>query len=382
MIRVAHVLYSYLPVTQNWIYTQLRANRRCDHRVLSLTEENVSQFPWEHRSCAFPPGRMFSAFRLLLARYRIIQPAGFFRSTLQAVRPDVVHGHFSTESWRVFNAVRAAGLPLVTTFYGLDVDKLSRRRAWKPRYRALFAYGSRFIVEGPFMADRLCAIGCPREKISVVPLGVDLQRYPVAAGSRTGSDDATRVLFVGLDREKKGPIDAVTIFSTAAAKMPGLELHIAGNGRYRTEVEQALDSAGLRSRAVFHGYVSYDKYRAILADCDVVLVPSRHAADGDSEGGAPVVCIEAQASGKPVVGSRHCDIPFVVRHGESGLLSDERDTGSMARDLMRLATDAALRQRMGACGRLHVQQQHDSIVLAESMAGLYQELVQKGRLHG
>ena len=383
MIRVAHVLYSYLPVTQNWIYTQLRANRECDHHVISLTEENTAQFPWRHRRCAFPPGSPVSAAGLLMARYRIAQPGGFFRAALAHAQPDVVHGHFSTESWRVLGFARAAALPLVTTFYGLDVDKLSRRRAWKPRYRDLFAYGSRFIVEGPFMGKRLCAIGCPEEKIRVVALGVERQLYRGAADSSGMRDgNKVRVLFVGLDREKKGPLDAVKTFCEAACVNRNLELHVAGDGRYRGEVERALYRAGVRDRAVFHGYISFERYRALLAECDIVLVPSRHAADGDSEGGAPVVCIEAQAAGRPVVGTRHCDIPFVVSDGGSGLLCDEGDTASMARALLRLAADDGMRRRMGVCGMAHAAQQHDSTVQAEAIAGVYRSVVREVGGHG
>jgi colanic acid/amylovoran biosynthesis glycosyltransferase len=182
-------------------------------------------------------------------------------------------------------------------------------------------------------------------------------------------------LFVGLDREKKGPLDAVKVFNEAARVNTNLEFHIAGDGRYRRHAEQSLHAAGVRGRAVFHGYISFEKYRDILAVSDIVLVPSRHAADGDSEGGAPVVCIEAQAAGKPVVGTRHCDIPFVVRDGESGLLSNEGDTASMTRDLLRLAADAGERRRMGERGRLHAAQQHDAAVQAEVLAGMYRSVL-------
>jgi glycosyltransferase involved in cell wall biosynthesis len=90
-----------------------------------------------------------------------------------------------------------------------------------------------------------------------------------------------------------------------------------------------------------------------------------------------VVCIEAQAAGKPVVGSRHCDIPFVVRDGDSGLLSGEGDTASMTRDLVRLAGDGDLRKRMGEYGRIHAAKQHDSAVQAALVADIYRSVLQR-----
>ncbi|MBN1760844.1 MAG: glycosyltransferase, partial [Chitinispirillaceae bacterium] len=305
-VKVAHIVYSWLPVTQNWVFTQLRFNDACVPTVVSMTGENEGQFPVERRFTAFP-STFAGSVGLFMARYWIRQPAGFLRTVLAGTAPDIIHGHFSHESWRILPMARSMELPLITTFYGLDVDKLPRRKAWKRRYKELFSYGTRFLVEGPFMGKRLEAIGCPAEKIRVVALGIDRSLY--GAAQRTGSKngDPVKVLFTGLGREKKGAPDAAATFINAARRQPRLELHLIGDGGYRPKVERMLREAQLLHRAVFHGYVPFDRYRSLLFECDIVLVPSRYAKDGDCEGGAPVVCIEALASGVPVVGTRHCD---------------------------------------------------------------------------
>jgi len=382
MIRVAHVVYSYLPVTQNWIYSQLRFNRSCDQSVVSLKSEQTLQFPWDRRFTAFEPSSPLSFVRLMLARYWIVQPRRFFRSALEAIRPDLVHGHFSTESWRILPEVRRARLPLVTTFYGLDVDKLPRRRFWKRRYKRLFSEGNRFLVEGPFMEKRLCALGCPEDKTVVSPLGVDLDLYRADSAQRStpvSGEGDLRVLFVGLQREKKGPLDAAEVFCRAAANDPRLTFHCIGEGRYRAAMEHRFRCANLLHRVTFHGSVSFGVYRYLLIQSHIVLVPSHYAADGDCEGGAPVVSIEAQAAGKPVVGTRHCDIPFVIEHGKGGLLSAEHDVESMTRDLLCLAQDITTRLRMGEEGRRHAMRQHDIRLRAKTMAALYSSIVAEAR---
>lgn len=385
MIRVAHIVYSYLPVTQNWIYSQLRFNQFCDQSVVSLKSEQVSQFPWDRRFTAFEPSTPLSFVRLMLARYWIIQPLRFFRSSLETISPDLVHGHFSTESWRILPEVRRARLPLVTTFYGLDVDKLPRRRFWKRRYKQLFSEGDRFLVEGPFMGKRLSALGCPEDRIVVSPLGVDLDLYCADSAHHftpASNPDDIKVLFVGLQREKKGPIDAAEVFCRAAAEDPRLTLHCIGEGCYRAAMERRLRCANLLNRVTFHGRVSFDIYRDLLAQSHIVLVPSHYAADGDCEGGAPVVSIEAQAAGKPVVGTSHCDIPFVIEHGKGGLLSAEHDVESMARDLLCLAHDLKMRLHMGEEGRNHAMRQHDIRFRAKAMAALYNSIVAEAKTGG
>jgi glycosyltransferase involved in cell wall biosynthesis len=67
---------------------------------------------------------------------------------------------------------------------------------------------------------------------------------------------------------------------------------------------------------------------------------------GDSEG-LPVSIIEAMAHGLPVVSTRHAGIPEAVVHGETGLLVEEGDLSAMAEAILRLAHDAALRDKMG-----------------------------------
>jgi colanic acid/amylovoran biosynthesis glycosyltransferase len=371
-LKIAHMVYSYLPVTQNWIYTQIRNTPSCDHLVISLIEENPDQFPWNHRNVAFPDKKIITLFKLSLARYWIVQPNRFFNALLKASHPDVIHGHFSTEAWRIFSHAKKAHIPLVTTFYGLDVDKLSRRRCWKKRYPQLFDYGSAFIVEGPFMGERLKSIGCNPDKLHIIPIGVDPVLYRRSHLPQQSGNDTITLLYVGLHREKKGPLDAAQIFIAAAKRCPQLRLSVVGDGKYRKQFEEIIASAGLVHQVNFHGYCTFDTYRKILASCDIALVPSCFAKDGDSEGGAPVVCIEAQITGIPVVGTRHCDIPFIVHHGESGMLSAEHDINAMAKDLLLLANNRSLRLQMGQSGQQKALLRHDIKKQTAEVIDVYQ----------
>lgn len=100
----------------------------------------------------------------------------------------------------------------------------------------------------------------------------------------------------------------------------------------------------------------------VLAGADVYAHPSLAEAFG-------LAIAEAMACGLPVVASRVGGIPELVEDGQTGLLTEPRDVGGLARALDQLASDPALRRRMGAlarqraverfdvrgCARLHVQ---------------------------
>jgi glycosyltransferase involved in cell wall biosynthesis len=97
----------------------------------------------------------------------------------------------------------------------------------------------------------------------------------------------------------------------------------------------------------------------VFARCHLVCLPSY----GE---GVPKALIEAASSGRPIVAS---DVPGcreVVRHGESGILVPVRDTEALAVALETLILDAALRSRMGACGReVALRKFSEDLVLAQ-----------------
>jgi glycosyltransferase involved in cell wall biosynthesis len=86
-----------------------------------------------------------------------------------------------------------------------------------------------------------------------------------------------------------------------------------------------------------------------LAASTVVASPSRTSGDGDAES-LLLVNLEAQASGRPVVTTRHGGIPEFVEEGVSALVVPEGDADALAAALVQVLTDGALATRLGAAG--------------------------------
>src|SRR5206468_10582768 len=104
----------------------------------------------------------------------------------------------------------------------------------------------------------------------------------------------------------------------ATASHPGPELRLIGDGELRSRIEALARELGIGDEVVFLGAQPHARFREELLRAHLFLSPSVTAADGDTEGGAPVGIIEASATGMPVVATRHADIPEVIRHGETG----------------------------------------------------------------
>ena len=111
---------------------------------------------------------------------------------------------------------------------------------------------------------------------------------------------------------------------------------------------------GLQDAVSFLGAQPHSRVKAEMRNADIFVQHSIVASDGDSEG-TPVAVLEAGAMGLPVVATKHAGIPDVVVHGETGLLSEERDIGAMAKHICKLLSDAPLCRELGRNAFQHVR---------------------------
>jgi colanic acid/amylovoran biosynthesis glycosyltransferase len=377
-MHILHLCYSFLPVTENWVYSQIVFNEECRSTVLCRYRANEEQFPHDAVHAAYRDHTLRAHIGLFCARVTASYPSALPLRIIKSGRPDIIHGHFGTESFRYLAATRQCGIPLITTFYGVDISKLPLRPVWRKRYAELFTAGTAFIVEGDFMATRLADLGCPTWKINCIPLGVDTQALRELRRHREADPRPLRILHVGLGREKKGSIDAVNAFIAAAAHNRHIRLDLVGDGPFRPPLEKRIREAGLADRCIFHSYLPVARYRELLGRSDILLAPSVRAADGDDEGGAPVAVIEAQAAGIAVCGTRHCDIPMVVEHGTTGLLVAEHDVSALTSALDKLCDNPDLRNRLGAAAADRAANRHDIRKQVKKLVQVYEKCLVRG----
>jgi colanic acid/amylovoran biosynthesis glycosyltransferase len=130
---------------------------------------------------------------------------------------------------------------------------------------------------------------------------------------------------------------------------------------------------GLTNKIRFLGYQPYQRVIQEFYNHDVFVSPSVVAADGDTEGGAPVTVIEAAASGMPVMSTVHCDIPFVLSPENGSYLVPERDSSALAGAIVSLLEERHWEPIIRANRRL-VEDEMDVRKQAHRLAGLYSEL--------
>jgi colanic acid/amylovoran biosynthesis glycosyltransferase len=241
---------------------------------------------------------------------------------------------------------------------------------WRERYTELFDAGRLFLAEGPAMAERLEELGCPGEKVAIQRVAIDLDRYRFRPPQP--HDGPTRLLFCGRFVEKKGLEYAIEAVHRLRGRH-AIELHLVGDGKLRPAVEATIDRLGLRSHVVLHGMVDHDALIRMLGEADLLVQPSVVAADGDTEGGAPTTLLEAQATGLPIVATRHQDIPYVVA-GDAAVLVAERDADALADAIDGLIRSPDRWPAMGEAGRRFVEERHGIGSLIDELEARYLRL--------
>lgn len=378
----------WLPLTENWIHTQVRclppsisAHVVCGRRL----DDGSFTLPQLHSYADLP--RLERLRVLVAAVFTLGSSLGRRRALIADVAKRsgarVVHSQFGHTAYDSATAVRRLGLAHVVTFYGGDMSAAPASDArWRDRYAVLFRLADRVLCEGPHMAGQIRKLGCPADKLRVHHLGVDLEALPFRPRAWQPGE-ALRVLIAASFREKKGIPYAIQALAKIAAEVP-LQVTVIGDARADhkslAEKKRILDTiaqSGLSERVRLLGYQPHSILLEEAYRHHVFLSPSVTASDGDSEGGAPVSLIEMMATGMPVVSSRHADIPEVIEDGVGGFLADERDVDMLAAHLRRLIAQPDQWPAFCAAARARVEREFDAYRQGLRLAAIYSDVADR-----
>lgn len=365
--------HNFLPPSETFIYTALRAVVAAGTpvRVLAINRRCADKFP-DADVVALSDGPTGAL------------ETSLYWSTGYSPRQDrwargvrLIHAHMGYTGVHALGACARHRLPLVTSFYGQDVSLAGSRDLLLPAYwpyalqrRRLFRRGDRFLVLSRHMGAALAAQGCPPAKIRVVPLGVPLERFAGPRPERP-ADAPLVVLMVGREVEKKGFDDGLRACARLHAAGVAVDVRVLGTG---DALQPALRRLADELRLPVTWMAPSSDVARAMAAADVLLVPSRTAANGDQEGTPTVIC-EGSAAGLPVVSTLHAGIPEQVEHGRSGLLVPERDVAGLAAALHELQRDPARRAAMGAAGRAKMAAEYSLAAHRDALLSIYSELL-------
>lgn len=291
------------------------------------------------------------------------------RAILRREHFDLLHAH-----WVVPNALVAAPfakrIPMGPGLHGSDVFLAERSGVRQLVQRALKR--STFLTGcSPELVDRVCALGFPRDRATVIPYGVDVETF--SPGREGGGawretlgvpEGAPLVLGVGRMVTKKGFHVLLEILPRLLAEHSHAHFCLAGEGdllpAFRERTAQWAD------RVHLPGLVLRDTLPDLYRASDIFVLPAVHDAKGNVDG-LPNVILEAMASGLPVVASGISGIPQAIEDGVHGVLVEEQKPEQLAAALGSLLAAPDVATEMGA----HARRKAESELTWATVAGRY-----------
>ena len=302
-----------------------------------------------------------SRFRLVRpVRPRALDGAAFYAllpfriaRELRTFRPDAVLAQGAQEAGLALTGRRLARMrtPVIADIHG-DPAAPARlygspsRKALAPLADALARYGLRSAdgvrTISAYTSGLVRELGA--EPTAEFAAFMDLE--PFLEIELVTLPERPTALFVGVLERYKAVDVLAEAWRLAAPRLPDASLHLVGRGTLRDVAEGLV--AELPTQTAWRESISTAEVARALDAATVLVLPSR------SEGLGRVV-IEAFCRGRGVVGTRVGGIPDLVVEGQTGILVPPEDAPALAAALVRVLSDRALAERLGAAAHAAVQ---------------------------
>lgn len=402
-LRVAYLVSQYPAINHTFILREIVALRSLglDIKVIAIRGADrpselltvTERLEQEHTFTIFPFGGHFLAAHLLTA---LRTPGGYLaglwlackmgglnaRSVFyhliyfaeavvagHAVRQGGyrhLHSHFSSTVALI--AARIFNLDLSITIHG--PDEFKNVIAFRMKEKVA---GSKFIATiSHYARSQIMLASDPADwhKIEVCRLGVDPSVF--SPGPRRGEVSPFRVICVG----RLAPVKAHRLLIAACAQLIlagwNLHLHLVGSGSDLSSLREFAASLRILENVVFEGGRNQDEVIALYRQSDVFAIASFAE-------GVPVVLMEAMATEIPCVATWVNGVPELIRDNQEGLLVAPSDVEGLAKAIETLLKSPDLRRRLGAAGRIKVQQDYDLSANTASLAKVFQKHLNRDR---
>lgn len=315
------------------------------------------------------------------------------KKLIEKFRPDIVHTHAAKSGVIGRLAADACKVPVIVhTFHGHVFHSYFSKFKTNTfiqieRYLARRSTG--IIAISETQKHELADIYhiCEPEKISIIPLGLDLDKFQMhqemkRAAFRKEFDLEEDDICIGIIG-RVVPVKNHSLFVAAAKKVlektdKSIKFLIIGDGDMRPQMETEFAEAGIDytyypidprpATAICTSWQTEMDY--VLSGLDIVALTSHNE-------GTPVSLIEAQAAAKPVVSTNVGGVKDVVADNQTGYITDPGDAEAFAEALLKLVNNKEMRDFFGTQGRKFVQANYSYQRLVRDMSEFYYKQLDK-----
>jgi colanic acid/amylovoran biosynthesis glycosyltransferase len=389
-IKTLHIFENYLPESQNWTFRILNNLEDAEIYVCALDYQNSHYVNSKIHLIDIPPyvsselmlegGGITDSFydkaiNKLRRKTKFDKFLEYIAEKVKELKIDLIHCHFANVGWKFMKLRKLSGVPYLVSFYGFDYESLPYTfTEWEKRYQELFTTADMFICEGPFGAGILKSKGCSEKKIKINRMGVDLKKFPFF--EREKKENELSLVQISNFFQKKGQAYTLQAFMQAIKTCPNLSLTFVGSDfeNIKESLQKIVKENNLEEKVFFLDFIDFSQLYHFLKPYHVFIQPSCYADNRDCEGGAPIVILDAEATGMPVIATTHCDIPLEVIHKKTGFLSPEKNSIALTESIVRFyrMTNETYSE-FSKAARAHIEQNFDTVKNTASLKKIYIE---------
>jgi PEP-CTERM/exosortase A-associated glycosyltransferase len=381
MTRVLHVLDHSLPVHSGYSFRSesiLQAQRDRGWQVSAVTSpkheaslESSAPAIEEIGGVRYYRTGATKASRFPFVGERVLIDA-LTRRILQAAaveKPQLLHAHSPVlTAIAALRAGKKLRIPVVYEIRAFWEDAAVDHRtyaegSWKYRLtRAAETWAcrrvSRVTVLCRGLEDDLAERGgIPRERVTVIGNGIDLERFAPAAPdeeyrNRWNLRGKRVAAFIGSFYRYEGLDLLIEAYARLKARFPDLVLLLVGGGEMERELQERARELGVSEGVVFLGRIPHDRVPGVYALADVLVYPRYSMRLTQLV--TPLKPLEAMAMSKALLASDVGGHRELIQDGRTGVLFPAGDAAALAAALARLLEDPSLRRSLEESGRAWV----------------------------
>ncbi len=280
---------------------------------------------------------------------------------------------------------QALKAPILCTLQGEDLFLDNLQEPYRTEslnlIRAHLPYVDQFLSVSDYYAEFMPGyLGIPREKISVVPIGINPEGFELRHADRRGP---FTVGFFGRIAPEKGLHVLAEAYRIArqSGELPAARLEAAGymapdSKPYLEAIQKRLHDAGLGNEFHYRGVLERADKIAFLRGLDLMSMPATY----DEPKG--VSLLEAMACGVPLVQPRRGSFTEIIERTGGGLLVQPDDPQSLANGILQIARDSNLARELSANGFHGVREHYTAAHMADKVLEAFSDLRSSAEVRG
>ena len=293
-------------------------------------------------------------------------------------KPDVISLPYTLLLGLAKPLKESLGRPICCTLQGEDLFLEGLQEPYRSESKKLIEsqlqHVDAFISVSEYYAEFMPGyLGIPRNKIHVVPLGINLDGYQKKEPS---SDGTLKIGYFARIAPEKGLHVLADAYQRMrkSGSLTNARMEVAGYlapeyQRYLHDIESGFKNSGLGEEFTYRGVLNRQQKISFLQSLNVLSVPATY---NEPKG---IFLLEAMACGVPVVQPRRGGFTEIIERTGGGLLVEPDDVDSLAEGLLTIARDTEIVKRLTADAFTKVREHYSVTRMADSALEVYTDMV-------